>query len=366
MVTSQRNAVRPKGRVAFMVRSGGDKRDNYVAVDETGWSCKCPDWEDRRTPCKHIIGAVVWLDPNPPAATGGTVDPTAPTYPQADWSSYDKAQQLEHELFDRYLWDLLGPIPQKSWTGGKRGRPAIPLRTQILMAVRKVHLNQSSRRARGILVALNEDGKGIHARVPNYSVPSRFFNRPQASGLLTDLIERSGLVLREIEDRGTVAIDSSGFSTSSMGSYFTERYEPNRKHRFVKLHLAIGTKTHIVLSASITDEHGADCPEFIALLRRVVEIGHTPARVAADKPTSRDRISHSLTSSGSTRSSRSRSTLGDCPTDPPCGTGSTTSSSSGGTSLMLPITSEATSKPPSLRSSESSGSSCSPTTSSRG
>jgi hypothetical protein len=34
--------------------------------------------------------------------------------------------------------------------------------------------------------------------------------------------------------------------------------------------------------------------------------------------------------------------------------------------LMLPITSEATSKPPSLRSSESSGSSCSPTTSSRG
>jgi transposase len=119
--------------------------------------------------------------------------------------------------------------------------------------------------------------------VPNYSVPSRFFNRPQATGILIDLIERSGVVLKDIEDAGTVAIDSSGFSTSTMGAYFTEKYDPERRHRFVKAHLAVGVKSHIVLSVSVTDERGADSPEFIQLLRRLTKVGHTPHRVTADK-----------------------------------------------------------------------------------
>jgi len=89
--------------------------------------------------------------------------------------------------------------------------------------------------------------------------------------------------LAAIEDDGTVAIDSSGFSTSTMGSYFTEKYEPTRRHEFVKVHLAVGIKTHIVLSAKITDEHGADCPQFIPLLRGLIDAGNSPARVTADK-----------------------------------------------------------------------------------
>jgi hypothetical protein len=145
--------------------------------------------------------------------------PERPAYGQGNWAAYDRAQQKEHEVFDRYLWDLLSPLPQRLWTGGHRGRPAIPLRTQVAMSVRKVHVNLSTRRARGLMVALNQDGKGMMGRMPNYSVPSRFFNRPQAIPILLDLIERSGLVLASIEDKGTVAIDSSGFATSVRGSY---------------------------------------------------------------------------------------------------------------------------------------------------
>lgn len=282
MKSTHRNAVRPTGMVVFQVRSASDTRDYRVTVDELGWKCDCADWMERETPCKHILGAVVWLNPNPPALAEET-SPRRPTHKQSDWGAYDLGQQREHELFDAYLWDLLGDVPQRLWTGGKTGRPAIPLRTQLMMSVRKVHLNQSTRRARGLLVALNADGKGLLSRIPNYSVPSRFFNRPQATGILLGLIERSGLALAEIEDGGTVAIDSSGFSTSTMGAYYTELYEPLRRHRFVKVHMVVGTKTHIVLAAKITDEHGADCPEFIPLLNRVAELGHTPARVAADK-----------------------------------------------------------------------------------
>jgi transposase len=283
MLSSHREAVRAAGRLRFSVRSSDGSKTYEVIADLDGWTCTCPDWSDRKAPCKHILETVLWLDPNRVPIREGSAGPIKPTYTQADWGAYDRGQQLEHQEFDRYLWDLLGGLPEKPWTSGKRGRPVIPLKTQALMSVRKVHLNQSTRRAKGLLEALNQDGKGILPRVPNYSVPSRFFNRPQATGILIELIERSALVLKEIEDAGTVAIDSSGFSTSTMGSYFTEKYEPERRHRFVKAHLAVGVKTHIVLAVTVTDEHGGDCPEFIPLLRRVAELGHTPARVAADK-----------------------------------------------------------------------------------
>lgn len=283
ILSTHREAIRPNGRLRFQVLSSDAKKSYEVVVDSDGWSCTCPAWEDRRLPCPHIVGTVIWLDPNRPAIQIDSSAGLRKTYEQPDWSAYDRARQLEHQVFDRYLWDLLGHIPNVSLVPGRRGRPVIPLRTQILVAVRKVHLKEDSRDAHGLLVALNQDGKGILPRVPNYSLPSRFFNRPQATEILLDLIERSGLVLRDIEDAGTVAIDSSGFSTSTMGSYFTEKYDPARRHNFVKAHLAIGVKTHIVLTVRLTDEHGADCPQFIPLLERVAELGHTPDRVVGDK-----------------------------------------------------------------------------------
>ena len=51
-----------------------------------------------------------------------------------------------------------------------------------------------------------------------------------------------------------------------MGSYFTEKYNPKRRHQFVKAHLAIGVRTHIVLTFRLTDEHGADGTQFVRLL----------------------------------------------------------------------------------------------------
>jgi transposase len=282
MVSAAKEAVKARGRLRFEVRSAEGSRKYEVAHDDSGWSCDCDFWIDRRTPCKHVVAIVRWLDPNPPPVLDAP-GPMRPTYSQESWPLYDSAQQLEHQHFDRYLWDLLGSVSERVCETGHRGRPVVPLRTQIMMSVRKVHLQQSSRRARGLMVALNQDGKGILPRVPNYSVPSRFFNRPQAPRLLTGLIEQSGLVLQEIEDRGTVSIDSSGFCTTCRGAYCTETHEPDRRHLWVKAHLMIGVKTDIVLACSVTDEHGGDSPQFVPLLNRVKELGHSPARVVADK-----------------------------------------------------------------------------------
>jgi Transposase DDE domain/SWIM zinc finger len=278
LLSAHREAVRPNGRVRFEVSSTDGSRKYEVAVEEDGWSCTCHEWVDQRTPCKHILAAVRWLDPNPPPILDE--DQTRSrrrSYKQADPSAWDEGQQLEHQVFDPMLWDLLGTVDERISEVGRRGRPAIPMRTQIMVAVRKVHLAQSSRRARGLLVALNRDGKGILPRIPNYTAPSRLFNRPQATGILLGLIEQSAMVLRDIEDQGTVAIDSSGFCTTCMAAYCTEMHEPDRRHKWLKAHIAVGVKTHIVLSAVITDEHGADYTQFIPLLTQVSQREREPA-----------------------------------------------------------------------------------------
>ncbi len=132
-------------------------------------------------------------------------------------------------------------------------------------------------------MALNSEGKGILPRVPSYSAPSRFFTRPGASEVLIELIERSALVLKELDDGGTVAVDSSGFCTTNRGAYLTETHEPDRRHHWLKAHILVGVRTHIVHSVKITDEHGADYTQFIPLLNREKALGHNPRFVVADK-----------------------------------------------------------------------------------
>ncbi len=284
LLSSRRESVRPQARVVFEVKSRDGTRKYTVAAAQEGWSCTCLFWQDRKTPCKHVLAALRWLDPNPPPILDEDLArPARKTYPQQAPARYDEAQQKEHLLFDALLWDLLGTVNERIAEGGRRGRPAIPIRVQALIAIRKVHLAMSSRRARGLLMALHGGGKGILPKIPNYTAPSRFFNREQATAILIDLIEKSGLVLKEIEDKGTAAVDSSGFCTTSMGAYFTEKHDPDRRHKWLKAHLAIGVKTHIVMSVVITDEHGADYTQFVPLLTRLSAAGHRPAWVVADK-----------------------------------------------------------------------------------
>jgi transposase len=275
------NLVEAATKIEFHVRGSDRKRAYKVRLDDRTWKCSCPDWEERQEACKHILSVIRSLDPNPAPVV------TLPEYPVSthsqDWPSYDAAQQAEHPMFDALLWDLLKGVPERVHTGGRKGRPPIPFNSQLFVAVKKVHLAQSSRRVRGLLTIQYQGGKGLLNRVPNYSVPSRVFGRPVASRVLTDLIEQSALPLRELEAGGTVAIDSTGFSTNEFGAYRTEKYEPDRKHQWMKAHLIVGVKTHIVLSVRITDEHGADCPQFIPLLESAQASGFTPADVAADK-----------------------------------------------------------------------------------
>lgn len=96
-------------------------------------------------------------------------------------------------MFDPLLWDLLTTVPEPARKVGAKGRPPIALRTQFLMAVKKIHVGESSRRARGLLKVIYDSGRGLISNVPNPAVPSRLFNRPESGDQLLDLIRLSSL-----------------------------------------------------------------------------------------------------------------------------------------------------------------------------
>lgn len=277
-------SVEQRADAEFVVSSFTSAGSYGVSLRNGSWECRCMAWQERPgRVCKHIARVLDSLDPRrPPEVTLGPSPTRRRTYSQA-WPAYDAAQQAEHPLFDPLLWSLLELVPDSLRAPGQGGRPPVSLRTQLLMAVKKVHLQESSRRVRGLLATQYAHGKGILGHVPNYAVPSRVFNRPETAQLLLRLIEESSYPLRDLLDGGTVAVDSTGFCTTCRGSYCTEKHDPTRRHCWIKAHLVVDVATHLVVGVKVTDDKGADCPQFVELLRGVARRGLRPLIVVADK-----------------------------------------------------------------------------------
>jgi transposase len=165
----------------------------------------------------------------------------------------------------------------------KPGRKPIPFRTELLHSATKVHLGMSARRARGEMLRVVGSGSSLLPSVPNYAQPSRVFNREGTTPIWQDLLRRSAYPLREIEEGSTVAVDSSGFCVTCKAAYCSETHADTPKHEFVKCHAIVGVKSHIVIDARITDEHGGDSPQLIPLLRGALDSGFRPSRVVGDK-----------------------------------------------------------------------------------
>ena len=79
------------------------------------------------------------------------------------------------------------------------------------------------------------------------------------------------------------AIDSSGFRTGSWGAYREGKYPTKRRHTWLKAHICIGTKTNVITAVQITDENGADSPQFIPLSQKTVDAGFAIKEMTADK-----------------------------------------------------------------------------------
>jgi transposase len=87
--------------------------------------------------------------------------------------------------------------------------------------------------------------------------------------------------LVNIENR--CAIDSSGFRTTRFHYYRNERYTPERLNTWMKLHVAVGVRTHAILAAHVTEGTAADAPQLTVLMERAAAAGFKFQEVLADK-----------------------------------------------------------------------------------
>jgi len=257
----------------WLVQSQSDKGTAYRVNEE--FSCTCPDSQMHKTTCKHAYAVRYYLKTEIDTPQGKVIKEKRLTYPQA-WSAYRKAQTSEVKMFDELLSDLVESIDEPAQD---MGRPRVPLKSQVYCAIQKVYSQLSSRRAYS-LYKHAESREQIGA-APSYNVVNVVLNRADLTPILQDLITLSALPLKAVET--DFAIDSSGYRTTSFGQYSEEKYDLQRQHKWLKAHICTGVKTNVITAVEITDENGADCPQFVPLVNTTHEGGFNMREVSADK-----------------------------------------------------------------------------------
>jgi transposase len=244
-------------------------------------TCDCEDFQLRQEPCKHVIAARLVAERSggeQAPALDTDVIPKRPTYKQ-DWPAYALAQKTEKRRLQVLLRDLCRNLPERERPEGKRGpKPHLPSDAVFSMAF-KVYCGLSSRRFSCDLLDAHEKGH-ISRPIPGAKVTA-FFEDAYFTPILKALIAYSARPLRVVEK--DFAIDSSGFGSSRYEKWYDQKYGVTRqKCLWVKVHLAVGVKTHVVTAVRILDKDAGDSPQFVPLVketRRQFEIGE----VSADK-----------------------------------------------------------------------------------
>jgi len=239
-------------------------------------TCDCPDCQTRGVKCKHQW-AVEYLAMKKTDKEGNTEITKAVkiTYSQ-NWKAYNAAQTKEIEMFDVLLKDLLKEIDEPDQG---MGRPRLDRRESLFCAIQKVYSQLSQRRAHTLYRNAEHGGKISHS--PHFNAVGKVLNNEGSTQILHELLTLSALPLKSIES--SFSPDSSGFSTTKFGEYCRQKHRERKYHRWVKAHILVGAKTNIIASAIITQEDGADSPQFKPLVNDAHTNGFEIKEIPADK-----------------------------------------------------------------------------------
>jgi transposase len=240
--------------------------------------CNCPDCQLRDVKCKHQF-AVQYFEQKVTDQEGNTTVTKAVrmTYPQ-NWSAYNEAQSNEIRLFDILLNGLVEGVEEPERKEGA-GRPNLSQKESVFCAVQKVYSQLSQRRAATLYRNAEERKQISHA--PHFNAVGKLLNKEEMTPTLNRLLAVSALPLKAVET--TFVPDSSGFRTSQFGQYAVEKYGLIKKHKWVKAHVLVGAKTNVIAGAIITEENGADCPQFEPLVMEAHNNGFNIQEIPADK-----------------------------------------------------------------------------------
>ena len=200
--------------------------------------------------------------------------PKRKTYPQ-DWPAYNAAQTHEKEIFLYLLREICDTIPQPLY---KRGRPRLPVSDILFSIAVKVFSTMSTRRVMSDV--RDARAKALLDCIPSPASIFRYMEDPSLKPHLESMIMRTAAPLRTVEV--DFSADASGFSSSVFSRWFDAKWGKERKaHEWVKTHIMVGIKTHVVTAAIVTPGQVADSPQLPELLETTTA-GFNVREVSAD------------------------------------------------------------------------------------
>ena len=247
-----------------------------VRIFQDKQTCTCADFIERGLKCKHLFAVEIKQTLQVVNTDGSKTTITKKITYSQDWANYTKAQNEEGKLFKDLLKDLVGNVQEEPYTFG---RPKVPLKTSLFCAIDKVYSMQSSRRAYSRYK--EAEIKQMINRAPNYNVINKLLNDSKMTPILSNLLNITSLPLKSVETR--FSADSTGFETTQFSEYCNIKHKQGKQHKWIKCHALTGNTTNIITSAIITDEHGADSPQFIPLVEETAKLGFDMQEISADK-----------------------------------------------------------------------------------
>lgn len=275
----------------------------YIVPSQTGngkyvvsldlQACTCTDFETRQDKCKHIFAVEHLL-----SGLDGIEEPSAiaqpqrPTYSQK-WPEYNAAQTTEKANFLLLLQGLCKGITEPPQI---MGRPRLSYGDMVFALAFKVYSGLSGRRFSSDLV--DAQSKGYISQIPHFNSLYNYFDKPDLTPLLRELITVTSLPLRTVEF--DFAVDASGFSNSRFVRWFNVKYGKEIDYSdWVKLHLMTGVKTNIVTSVEISGRHDHDSNFFEPLVKDTAQ-HFVLKEISADKAYSSRENLHTAMAYGAT------------------------------------------------------------------
>ncbi len=178
-----------------------------------------------------------------------------------DWKNYNDQLVKRGELFIDLDFVENWEKELEEMNLGKRGKPFdYPAGLIEFLAFPRYFFRLPFRQEEGFVEALAKLLPELE--VPDYTTIYRRINR------LKPKFERS---LRGLGDDVVIAIDASGIKVTNRGEWRRELWGDRSRRGYVKIHVAVDTKTKQILAMEVTDERAGDSKMFKPLVERASE-----------------------------------------------------------------------------------------------
>lgn len=242
--------------------------------------CTCPDYSERRLPCKHIFAVQFQVardcdgaDDDPP------ITPVRRASYGRNWPAYNASQENEGRHFLHMLRELCDGIPQPAPGIGRKGRPRLPLGDVVFAIGLKVYHTRSTR----WVINMLKDAKArqMMEHAPSFASMCHYLQDPGLYPVLQGLVHQSALPLQAVET--DFAIDSTAFTTSVYDRYYDHKWGGMKSQtKWVRAHAMCGTLTKAVTSLEGTTTAAHDALFLPDLLEKTAK-HFTVHSVIADK-----------------------------------------------------------------------------------